>query len=446
MQAHADPSSTRTGGLIPAARGLWSGVGWPERLLLLAVVLLPFQQALTLEIGFPLKASELLGGVGVVWVAVRDRGGLLRARGSILILALAGLVVVSSLWTVFAGERAGGGDAYPHGLIFDLVQYTGYALFALALYLAVASTLTADQLSTAIAWAVRLAALYVVVQLVVWAFGASGLLEALLNGTTQLGSQYGVPIPRNGPLREGNYLGFFAVTVAMIAYRARDRWTLGIGLFLVLYSQSTVALLGIAAAGLAMVVLRPSRLKLIVGGAVLAIGAAAAVALPPVTRFITGQLTKLGLIPNTLGPAYEYSLRSRSANADAGFAMALDHPLLGVGQGRYALHYADYLDPTGLPEGFADRYVRPIANNVYAQLAAETGWLALLLLIALLGWLAWWARKESDGALGLVAAVAVGLIAFPAWTNLMVWVVLAAAAVFTRTVGSPAALKDTPDR
>jgi multisubunit Na+/H+ antiporter MnhG subunit len=402
---------------------------WAQRLLFLAVVFIPFQQALTVEVGFPLKISEILAGAGVVTALVIHRARLLSATGARLVVALLGIVLASSVWTAVTTDGTVVNAAYPQGMLFDLIQYTAYAGLALAVFLGLSSVVSPDQVSVAVGWAVRLAAVYVVIQLVAWLAGAAPLLE-LVNGNMQWGRQYGVEIPRNGPMREGNYFGLFAAAAACIAMRARDLVGLGVALILVLYSQSTGALLGIISAVLAVVILRPTRRKLLIVGGGLVAAVVAVLVIPPVNRMAVGQLTKLGLIPNQLGPAYEYSLRARSANAETGFAMAVDNPAVGVGQGRYASRYLEYLDLTGLPSNFGTNNVRPIANNVYAQLGAETGLIALAILVALLGLLLWRARRESDGAVALVTVIAVGLMAFPAWTNLMAWTMIAAAATY----------------
>lgn len=405
----------------------WRGP-WAERLLFLAVVLIPFQQALTLEIGFPLKASEILAGLGIVATLVERRLRAFDAVGSRLVLALAGVTLLSSAWTALTTDGFIQSEAYPHGTLFDLLQYTAYALLALLLFLALRSVLPAERITAALGWALRLAAIYTVIQFAVWLAGSTAL--EFVNGNVQLGSQYGIRLPRNGPMREGNYLGFFAVACGFVALRARHWWNLAIAVALVLYSQSTSAIMGVAAATIAIILLRPARRKLLIGGIALLAGTLIAVLVPPVNRFIVGQMTKLGLIENTLGASYGYSLRARTANAQAGFSMALENPILGVGQGRYALHYWEHLDKSGLPASFGANNPRPIANNVYAQIAAETGLVALLLFAALLIYLLLRARRDSDGALGLVAVIMVGLIAFPAWTNLMAWTIIAAAAIF----------------
>ena len=96
------------------------------------------------------------------------------------------------------------------------------------------------------------------------------------------------------------------------------------------------------------VILRPTWRKLIVAGLIAAVAVLTAFVVPAVNRLVRGQLTKLGLIENEFGPSYTYSLRHRSVQADTGFAMAEDKPILGVGQGRYAYYFDEYLDRTGL--------------------------------------------------------------------------------------------------
>lgn len=394
-----------------------------QSLLFWAIVFLPFQQALTLDLGFPLKITEILAIAGIAASLVAYRH---RRRITVpvwLIVALGGVVILSSCWNLLTGSVVdASAEMYPRGVTFDLLLYTGYAGFALAFCITIALFMDAKQVLKALAWAVRLAALYVVLQLVLWSFGAT-LLE-VVNGNIQLGSLYGLRLPRNGPFLEGNYLGFFAIAGFFATLKTRDWVGVGLASLLFFYSQSTSAFVAACGAAVAIVVLRPTRRKALIAGIALVVVVATAAIVPPVTRFVTAQLTKLGVIENNLGEAFGYSLRGRSANAETGFAMAWGHPIFGVGQGRYAAHYWDYLDRSGLPDNFGKNVVRPIANNVYAQIAAETGFIALLIFAGLLGYLILRARKEGDATLGLIVATAVGLIAFPAWTGLPIWTVI----------------------
>lgn len=389
-----------------------------------ALIFIPFQQALTLDIGFPLKISELLAAIGILLALIGAPTRLFLGRGAWIVAALLGITTVSSLWNGIATDFSFTSDAYPRGLSFDLIQYTIYAFFALVFALSVSSMLKPATVLNAFGWAVRLVVIYCAIQFIAWLVFSNSL--EFIGGNVQLGSQYGIKLPRNGPLREGNYLGFFAVVCAFFLVRARDAVGVVGAVALVFYSQSTGALVGLCVGIIVGIILRPTWRKAVSLGSCLAI-ASGVVALVPALRHVAiGQLTKLGLIPNNLGDSYVYSLRSRSVNAETGFRMIGENPVLGVGQGRYAYHYDSYLDRTGLPENFGTTYVRPIANNVYAQIAAETGVIALMLFAALLLALLFWLRRTSSALVGAAAAICVGVIAFPAWTNLMLWAVIAA--------------------
>lgn len=403
-----------------------------EKLLWLALIFLPFQQALTISVGFPLKGTELLVIAGIVVGYIESRRGYLGNRLSILIIALGVTVVLSTVWALISTPRDVTDDAYPRGLTLDLLMYTAYAGLALAMCLTLMKMLTRAQISSAIGFSVRLAAAYAIIQMIVWSAGSSVL--SIVNGKLQTGGLYGPRIPRNGSFLEGNYLGFYAVAAVFICLRSKDLAGAVLAALLVLYSASTTSMIAMIVAMIVVVVLRPSKKKILGAGIIAGIAAILVSVVPPVNRLFIAQLTKLGIIENTLGASYGYSLRNRTVNTETGFSMAAANPLLGVGQGRYAYHYWDFIDLTGLPGHFGKHYVRPIANNVYAQVASETGFLALAVLIAIICVLLVRSRKESDETLALVTAVAVGLVAFPAWTNLVPWVVIAFAAVACKDI------------
>lgn len=408
---------------------LWP-YAWSERLAWLAVAALPFQQALTLDVGFPLKLTEIFAVAAILAAAIERRRGWRQLPTIWLLVLLGTLVVLSTLWAIIQTGESAPTAAYPRGLYLDVVLYAGYGLLSIMFAAVVGLVMDPRQLGNAIGWAVRLAALYCVVQFVLWSVGSDAL--ALVNGNVQLGSLYASAIPRNGPLLEGNYLGFIAAFALFLCWRSRDFWGIAICVLLTLYSQSTGAVIAIAVGLVAVVILRPRKRLVIVAASTVIVGVFAFTLIPFLRRFATVQLTKLGLIPNELGEAFGYSLRGRTANAETGLAIAADHPILGVGPGRYALHFHDYLDLSNLPDNYGQNLVRPIANNVYAQIAAEFGFPALIVFVLILALLLLRARTDSDGLVGMVAAIAVGLMAFPAWSGFPVWIGIAAAIACTR--------------
>lgn len=392
---------------------------WGHRLLVASILTLPFQQAFTLSVGFPLKASEVLAIAGVVVTIASNPGRVLRIRGRFILAGLLFVTLLSSAWNLFTEPFGETSEAYPMGLGLDILQYTGYAGLAI-LYFACLSTVNSRRLMWALSWAVRLAAAYCVLQVVIWSLDLNAITHAI-NGNIQIGSQYGIDLPRNGPMREGNYTGFFGAAATFLMVRYKDAIGCLCGVFLIFYSQSTGAIVGVVGALVAGVILRPRLRKFIVSAIATAVIAGVVLLVPALRHLATGQLIKLGLIQNTRGTSYGYSLRARTVSSETGFSIAFDHPIFGVGAGRYGYHFWDYIDMTGLPSHYGRALTRPIANNAYAQIAAESGLVALCVFGALLVFIIWKSRKDSAMLLGAVVSMSIGIIAFPAWTVLSLW-------------------------
>lgn len=397
----------------------WGGAGELGAIFLcLAILTLPFQQAFTLDVGFPLKACEVLGGLGVLLSIIGRRWPRRDSLMVWLVASLAIIVLLSSAINIFDLPFGLADAAYPNGVGFDLIQYTAYAVLALAFCIFL-STVDSKHLLWALAWAVRLTAIYALIQILMWSLDSD--LLSYVNARTQIGTQYGIGLPRNGPMREGNYLGMFSVVSFFLMVFRRDTVGAVIALLLVGYTQSTGAMAALLVGLVLSVILRPSLRKMLILVGIAVVTAALAFAIPALNRLVRGQLTKLGLIENQFGDSYTYSLRHRTAQSDTAFAIGWDHPFIGVGQGRYAHYFDAYVDREGLPSNFGQNWTHPIANNVYAQISAETGLVALLVFIAILGSVLWTARRYSMELVGAVGALATTLIAFPAWTSLLMW-------------------------
>ena len=91
-----------------------------------------------------------------------------------------------------------------------------------------------------------------------------------------------------------------------------------------------------------------------------------------------GALVHVGAKTET-GPKADGAADSRAVEATAAALVVVDHPLLGVGPGRFKTHYVDYAKQVGLDGAHTQNRQ---AHNLYLGAAAETG---LLGLAALLG-------------------------------------------------------------
>jgi O-antigen ligase len=87
--------------------------------------------------------------------------------------------------------------------------------------------------------------------------------------------------------------------------------------------------------------------------------------------------------------------------------MVLDHPMLGVGTGRYAFFFHEYAGELG--RGFGPFW--GTAHSLYLHLLAEQGVVGLASFAAVFGGL-WWATARRQGAVGGVGALTLaGLLA-----------------------------------
>jgi putative inorganic carbon (HCO3(-)) transporter len=172
----------------------------------------------------------------------------------------------------------------------------------------------------------------------------------------------------SGPIGEANDFAYvlacvlpLVVHLAVHDRRLRLAWCLCAGILVVAVfgTLSRGALVGLAALAVWAIVTRRARL-----GGVLAAAGVAATSLLIMFAFwqplIDEQLARKDQVAAA-------NVASRQAYWSAALRMAADHPVLGVGPGRYGPEAAGYVldDPIGIEE--------PVAHNSYLEVLAEGG-------------------------------------------------------------------------
>lgn len=415
-----------------------------EHLVWLAMATLPFQRALTLDVGVPLKLSELFLGLVLVSLPFTSR----RHQRIIGLPAVVGLATVVLLSTMVA--YGGQLPLQPIGvtnLRFDAVFYGVFAVVTLVFWWAVA-TRSVSVVESGLRVGVWLCLAAVVVQFVLYTNGQTELLEAMnfqTDRTTGALSDDGeIASLRTGPFTEGQHLGFFAGGMFFLSLHRREWLTALAALGSVYYSQSTTSFIAVIA-GVALIGLRswsaPGVLRTIIVGA----GTAIAVLSSDSARaFIRFQGAKLGL-GDMPGGTLTRSMDLRTAKTEMGFQMARDHPLLGLGPGRFAGHFADYVDRSAatFPNNYFTGEFRPIAENAYAQIGAELGLVALALFICLLVAVGWNVRR-SPVMSALALFLSIMLFTASSWTFMPAWAFLAV--LCARRNQGPVVLAPAPRR
>ncbi|RCK59693.1 hypothetical protein DTO57_05850 [Microbacterium sorbitolivorans] len=420
------------------------------------MLFIPLQQAFTVNIGSPVKISEVMFGIAILvrgYELLRDRSGLKSPwlRG-IVPMAVLGVVLSLAVSTASAIATSDFSVAIPgvsRSPIVDIGIYVVYGCFAIVVWFLLRG--------------VRFNLLTAVLIQSVWVCGGAVLLQIVSRFTPGLTGFLsnagfamdrwgiavgGVTFLRNGPFLEGQQLGFYAGGLIVLSLFGRKYFSAAVAIACALCSMSTTAFIAVAIALLATVIAKPSRTLLIASGVALIVATLTVVVVAPLRDAFIFQLSKLNLFG--LGePAHTVSLGVRSAKSEIGWRMMWDNPL-GVGPGRFGLRFHEYVDEYDV---FSD-YIREgkgraIAENVYIQMGAELGVLGLLALGVLIASLLVITWRRGRGIFSLMVFVAVGVATQSSWTFLPIWVFLATAASAADSFGRrerPLGATDSPRR
>lgn len=395
-----------------------------QKLALVAVFVAPFQYALTLEVGFPLKLSEILiagAAVARLWILVIRHRVPKLGIDVYLVGVIAITVILSTVLTLASRELDDRVSGIDRPLWLDASMYGAYGVVICVAWLLLRET-DVTLLRDALIQSIWLCLAAVIAQAVFLTIAQPQMLEALGFDMRRRGQPLlGVQLARSGPFLEGQHLGFYAGVIAVLALASRRWWSGAAALVCVLYSQSTTGVLGLAASALVYVILRPNRRTLFVAAGVVAAGGIAIGVIPQLRHAAVFQMSKLGLLPSSPGVNATQSIDVRGIKSEIGWRMMIDNPIIGVGPGRYSYEFPKYSHQYHLPEYYYTADIRAIAENGYMQLGAEYGILALAAFFALLCWLFIVFTRQRSLLAAVVAFVAVGFATQSSWTFIPIW-------------------------
>jgi O-antigen ligase len=323
-------------------------------------------------------AVEVLVAVlAAAWLADGVRRRRLELRGGVLVAAIGGLAALTLLSVTYADDR---GSAAKEAL-----KWLELLLVLLAVVDLVRQRHAARWVIAAALVAGAAEAAYGAMQFVT----NSGPAFFEIDGALRAYGNFDQPNPFGGYLAT-----LLPLAVLMALCPANRGWyrlmCLGAGLAIlggIALSQSRGAWLGVAVAAVVLLLVwSPTTRRLLVpavGGLVgLAVLAFSGFLPPALLERVAQSIAYFGVFDvRTVELTSEnFSVVERMAHWQAGWAMFLDHPWLGVGAGNYAEAYPNYYVSTWLdPLGHA--------HNYYLNMLAELGILGgalLLLVLALL--------------------------------------------------------------
>lgn len=420
---HRDFVNDRRAGIMS---GAFKELPLYAKLAVVAVLVSPFQYALTLQMGFPLKLSELLGAAAVVARVVTIRKWRPHLGVDVFIVVLiAASVIASTAWALSIADMSVPLVGVERSAEIDMVMYCAFGLFMLSFWW-VLREVPAALIRDTVIQSLWLCADAVVLQVVFFVLRQPEMLIPLGFNMRPQGLEFmGVEFARSGPFLEGQQLGFFSGAMFVVALYWRRYVSALIALCCVVYSQSTTAAIGIVVAVVVSILLRPSKRRLIgLGAAVIASGGIVAV-VAPVRDYALLQLAKLGIIgaPDVVNATR--SLNVRWIKSEIGWRMMWDNPPLGVGPGRVAAYFSEYSGDYVLPDVYYWETRRPLIENMYLHIGAELGVVAFAAVICLFAWLLVSSWRRGAAAIAVCAYVVVAVATQSSWTFMPIWILLA---------------------
>lgn len=391
---------------------------------------MPFTQALTFKIGFPLKFSELaLLMLAFLYLLFHKRVPMPRP----LIWLLASLftvVTISELYNLFREFP------YPLREFETRFGYTGdslsryvYFLLALMAFFISIDIFLSERTRYINAWlyGALFSAAYSC-YLAVFSFlqWPVILLPGMVRPPQTVGF-LGREVIRCGTFLEGNMLGLYLVVSAAMAFYIKKNKT---GIFLLLATISTFSTLSILCVPIFLFLLLQ---RLIFQRKYLPyiIPCFAALGLM-FFLFTRTSLYKVYIHDKLFADTKKvehvsaYSKTDRLFSIRDAWNMGAANPLLGVGLANYARHYDHYMDASGFDPVFVKTLIRKgdrvIPNNIYMEVWAESGGIALALFLLLLGLLLIYSLHDSTKALfPAMVCMLICFIAYPSFIMIYLW-------------------------
>lgn len=386
---------------------------------------IPFTYALTFNLGFPLKISEISLFVLFIFILYKSRFKIYPLHQqaflviSIFILYTFISLIINLFWQ------------YPYelnsfisrfGYKVDSIMKFAYLLLAYFSFITASNAFILNQQKymRLFIWGALAASIY---SWYLFTTSLLGLPFILLPGMDEsvqvLDLSFGTFI-RCGTFKEGNYMGLFLLVSSFLAFYARRAKTAYFFLLTIITTMSSMAII----CGTLFLFLyffnkfftRKNLHKLIVIAILVIVAFSLLMQNKDFNFLVTSKI--FGNTKDISNNA-EFSKADRINSIITSFRIGVNNPIFGVGLSNYALHQKEY----NYDSRFFHLDFKGIPNNVYLEIFAETGIFGLLLFVYFL-FLFFKLTYYDDSKIlryGLLSLL-LYLIAFPTFTVLFIWV------------------------
>tara|TARA_B110000114_G_scaffold178450_1_gene211483 strand:- start:377 stop:1657 length:1281 start_codon:yes stop_codon:yes gene_type:complete len=401
---------------------------------------LPFTQALTVNIGFPLKISELILSVLIfIFIAKLIPFKKFKPLTKVSLVILMFLVwaslsfVINSFWQypyplkTIPFRISAIGDSFLR-LCYIVLNILGF--FISVIFLRKNPNILKYWIYGAI-----IASIY---SWYLFLFSSLNLPYVKLFGMEDSPQSLNGFI-RCGTFKEGNFLGLYLLLSAIISFYLQKKKT---GIFLLLTIATTFSTITIISTIVFLVfIIRKSFLKiktlkiLIIIMPFMFLACIYTVNTPYFQTYVYAKINS----PSNVLNKWSFSKVDRTLTARIGYFQGVNNMFFGVGPFNYGLHYDKYNDfKTFILNNnewslsfFLRENRRRIANNVYIEVFAEYGFFGFFIfIIFLIKILRLAIRNQNDLITGGIIAILISFNAFPSFIMLFVWVFLAIPAAF----------------
>jgi hypothetical protein len=387
---------------------------------------LAFNYALTFRLSFPLKISEiaLFLLIGLMLIKTRFRILVLHTPVFKILSFFVVWVFLSMLVNLFWN--------YPYDLAsyesrfgykFDSILKFIYLTIAFGAFIIASNVfvLTPRKYLNILIFGALIATIYSWHLFLGSLLGFPILLLPGMDEEPQMLAFLDMVIIRSGTFKEGNYMGFFLLFAAIIAFYHNRKL---VGYFFLFSILTTVSSMAFICSGIFLslyifhTMFNKRRVFVLLLSCIVALAGFAILMQTESFRFFF--LSKI-ISTQDAYQGNEFSRLDRLNSSIIGINIGLENPVFGAGISNYALHF----DHFNKNNDFAKNY-KSIPNNVYAEILSETGFVGLFLFL----WFLWalYRLTSLDKSrilrFGFIASI-VYLLAFPTFTILFIWVFFA---------------------
>jgi hypothetical protein len=386
---------------------------------------IPFTYALTVNLGFPLKISEVSLFVLFSFILYSSRFKIYTLQQqaflviSLFVLITGISVLVNLLWV------------YPYqlnkfvsrfGYKFDSMMKYGYLLLAYFAFIVSTNAFSINQPKYIrfFIWGALLASFYSWYLFMTSLLGLPYILLPGMQGDIQVANLSFGTVIRCGTFKEGNFMGLFLLVAAIFSFYTHRTKTAYFFLTTILTTMSSMAMI----CGTIFLFLfyfnkfftKRNLYKLFISAIVVTILFSVLLQNKDFNYLVTSKLFgNTSRITNTA----EFSKADRINSIITAFKIGINNPVFGVGLSNYALHQKEY----NVDARFFNENLKSIPNNIYLEIFCEIGLTGLLLFVYFLYLMYNLTAYDPSKIIkyGFLSTL-VYFIAFPTFTILFIWV------------------------